>query len=423
MIQASIFPIANDTVVLGLIALCLGFVFYTSSSSASLWKRFYSVVPAVLMCYLLPALLASFGIVDEEASQLYFVASRYLLPAALILMTLSIDLKALANLGPKALIMFLTGTLGIVIGGPIAVLIVGTLNPELLGASGADEIWRGLATIAGSWIGGGANQAAMFEVFQYNPEKYGGMILVDIVVANIWMAIILLGVGRSDKIDRWLKADNSSIEVLKQKVTAYNEKITRPTELRDLILMFSLAFVGVGAAHFFGDAWAGFLEDNFAIIRDKDQVFSSLGSRFLWMVVIATAVGIGLSFTKAKTLEGAGSSKVGGLFIYILVATIGMKMDIGRVLEDPALILIGLLWISIHAGLLILVAKWIKAPFFFLAVGSQANVGGAASAPVVAAEFHSSLTSVGILLAVFGYIVGTVGAYLCAILMQMASAV
>lgn len=423
LVLSSIFPIANDTVVLGLIALCLGFVFYTSSSSAPLWKRFYSVVPAVLMCYLLPALLASFGIVDEEASQLYFVASRYLLPAALILMTLSIDIKALVNLGPKALIMFLTGTLGIVIGGPIAVLIVGTLNPELLGASGADEIWRGLATIAGSWIGGGANQAAMFEVFQYNPEKYGGMILVDIVVANIWMAIILLGVGRSDKIDRWLKADNSSIEVLKQKVTAYNEKITRPTELRDLILMFSLAFVGVGAAHFFGDAWAGFLEDNFAIIRDKDQVFSSLGSRFLWMVVIATAVGIGLSFTKAKTLEGAGSSKVGGLFIYILVATIGMKMDIGRVLDDPALILIGLLWISIHAGLLILVAKWIKAPFFFLAVGSQANVGGAASAPVVAAEFHTSLTSVGILLAVFGYIVGTVGAYLCAILMQMASAV
>ena len=141
------------------------------------------------------------------------------------------------------------------------------------------------------------------------------------------------------------------------------------------------------------------------------------------MVVIATAVGIGLSFTKAKTLEGAGSSKVGGLFIYILVATIGMKMDIRQVLDDPALILIGLLWISIHAGLLILVAKWIKAPFFFLAVGSQANVGGAASAPVVAAEFHTSLTSVGILLAVFGYIVGTVGAYLCAILMQMASAV
>lgn len=423
MIQASIFPIANDTVVLGLIALCLGFVFYTSSSNSGIWKRFYSIVPAVLMCYLLPALLSSFGIVDEPNSQLYFVASRYLLPAALILMTLSIDLKALLNLGPKALIMFLTGTFGIILGGPVAVLIVATFMPESLGASGADEIWRGLATIAGSWIGGGANQAAMLEVFQYNPEKYGGMVLVDIVVANVWMAIILLGVGRSDRIDRWLKADNSSIEELKQRVSEHNERITRPTQLRDLILLFSLAFAGVGAAHFFGDLWAGFLEDNFAVIRDKDQVLSSLGSRFLWMVVIATSVGIGLSFTKAKSFEGAGSSKIGSLFIYILVATIGMKMDIGRVLENPSLILIGFIWIGIHAGLLILVAKWIKAPFFFLAVGSQANVGGAASAPVVAAEFHPSLTSVGILLAVFGYIVGTVGAYLCAILMQLASTV
>lgn len=375
------------------------------------------------MCYLLPALLSSFGIVDEPNSQLYFVASRYLLPAALILMTLSIDLKALLNLGPKALIMFLTGTFGIILGGPVAVLIVATFMPESLGASGADEIWRGLATIAGSWIGGGANQAAMLEVFQYNPEKYGGMVLVDIVVANVWMAIILLGVGRSDRIDRWLKADNSSIEELKQRVSEHNERITRPTQLRDLILLFSLAFAGVGAAHFFGDLWAGFLEDNFAVIRDKDQVLSSLGSRFLWMVVIATSVGIGLSFTKAKSFEGAGSSKIGSLFIYILVATIGMKMDIGRVLENPSLILIGFIWIGIHAGLLILVAKWIKAPFFFLAVGSQANVGGAASAPVVAAEFHPSLTSVGILLAVFGYIVGTVGAYLCAILMQLASTV
>ena len=375
------------------------------------------------MCYLLPALLSSFGIVDEPNSQLYFVASRYLLPAALILMTLSIDLKALLNLGPKALIMFLTGTFGIILGGPVAVLIVATFMPESLGASGADEIWRGLATIAGSWIGGGANQAAMLEVFQYNPEKYGGLVLVDIVVANVWMAIILLGVGRSDRIDRWLKADNSSIEELKQRVSEHNERITRPTQLRDLILLFSLAFAGVGAAHFFGDLWAGFLEDNFAVIRDKDQVLSSLGSRFLWMVVIATSVGIGLSFTKAKSFEGAGSSKIGSLFIYILVATIGMKMDIGRVLENPSLILIGFIWIGIHAGLLILVAKWIKAPFFFLAVGSQANVGGAASAPVVAAEFHPSLTSVGILLAVFGYIVGTVGAYLCAILMQLASTV
>ncbi|MCL6275662.1 DUF819 family protein [Muricauda sp. 2012CJ35-5] len=416
-------PFTEDTVIFGLLCLCLGFVFYTSSIKTGFWKKFYGIVPTVLMCYLLPAILASSGIIDEKSSNTYYVASRYLLPAALILMTLSIDLKAIANLGSKALIMFLTGTAGIVIGGPIAILIVSIFSPESVGGNDFDAVWRGLATIAGSWIGGGANQAAMLEVFQYNQDKYGGMVLVDIVVANIWMAILLLGIGKTKTIDKWLKADTSSIEELKVKVSDYTAKIARVTSLHDFMMMLLYAFAGVGIAHFLGNHFAELLENNFEVIRNKEKILSSLGSKFLWMVVFATAIGIGLSFTKAKNYEGAGASKIGGMFIYILVATIGMKMDLGRVMENPGLIAIGLVWITIHAGLLILVAKLIKAPYFFLAVGSQANVGGAASAPVVAAEFHPSLTSVGILLAVFGYVVGTAGAYLCAILMEVASKV
>ena len=345
------------------------------------------------------------------------------MPAALVLMTLSIDLKAISNLGSKALIMFLTGTAGIVIGGPIAILIVSVFSPETVGGAGPDAVWRGLTTIAGSWIGGGANQAAMLEVFEFNPEKFGGMVLIDIVVANLWMAILLLGIGKTKKIDKWLKADTSSIDTLKEKVAAHTAKITRVTSLYDYTIMLSLAFAAVGVAHFFGHHLAEFLEANFEVIRNKEKALSSLGSKFLWMVVIATGIGIALSFTKAKNFEGAGASKIGGLFIYILVATIGMKMDLGRIFENPGLIAIGLVWISIHAGLLILVAKLIKAPYFFLAVGSQANVGGAASAPIVAAEFHPSLTSVGILLAVLGYVVGTAGAYVCGLLMEIASKV
>jgi uncharacterized membrane protein len=413
----------DDTIVFGLLALCLGFVFYTSSIKHGFWKKFYGIVPTVLMCYLLPGILTSVGLISDETSNLYFMASRYLLPAALVLMTLSIDLKAIANLGSKALVMFFTGSAGIIIGGPLAILIVSIFSPETVGGSGPDAIWRGLSTIAGSWIGGGANQAAMFEIFQYNPDKFGAMVLVDIVVANLWMAIILLGVGKTKRIDNWLKADTSSIETLKIKVTEHTAKITRVATLPDYIIMLALSFTAVGLAHFLGNQFSGFLENTFEIIRDKDSFFSSLSSKFLWMVVFATTVGIGLSFTKAKNYEGAGASKIGGMFIYILVATIGMQMDLGKVLENPGLILIGLIWISIHAGLLILVAKLIKAPYFFLAVGSQANVGGAASAPVVAAEFHPSLTSVGILLAVFGYVVGTAGAYVCALLMEVASRV
>ncbi len=428
--------ITDDTVVFGLLALCLGFIFYTSSSKNGFWKKFYSVIPSVLMCYALPALLSSFGVVAEKwhvvdefgvatehSSRLYYMASRYLLPAALVLMTLSIDLKAISNLGSKAIIMFLTGSVGIIIGGPIAILIVSIFSPESVGGNGFDAIWRGLSTIAGSWIGGGANQAAMYEIFKYTPDKYGGMVLVDIFVANVWMAIILLGVGKTKKIDAWLKADTSSIEKLKIKVTEFTKKVTRVPTLGDYMIMLGIAFTVVGISHFFGGHISKYLKENISAVADSTNFLSFLGSSFFWMVVIATAGGILFSFTKAKNYEGAGASKIGGMFIYILVATIGMKVDLGRVLENPGLIAIGFIWITIHAGLIILVAKLIKAPYFFLAVGSQANVGGAASAPIVAAEFHPSLTSVGVLLAVLGYVVGTGGALLCAYLMEIASKV
>ncbi|WP_324721520.1 DUF819 family protein [Salinimicrobium sp. HB62] len=411
----------NDAIVLGLLMLALGFVFFTSSQKTGFWYKFYKVVPALLMCYLIPAILNSLNIISDETSQLYFVASRYLLPASLVLMTLSIDLKAIFNLGPKALIMFFTGTIGIIIGGPIAILLISLFSPETVGGVGPDAVWRGLSTLAGSWIGGGANQAAMLEIFEYNPDLYGGMVLVDIVVANLWMAILLMGIGKSDRIDEWLRADNSAIESLKKKVTAYAESVTRNPSLADLMIMLALAFGAVGFAHWSADGIAGFLTSNFEVFNDNKSALSSFASTFFWMISIATAVGIILSFTRAKEYEGAGASKLGSVFIYFLVATIGMKMDLTMVFDNPGLIAIGLVWMAIHAGLLILVAKIIKAPYFFLAVGSQANVGGAASAPVVAAAFHPSLATVGVLLAVFGYVVGTYGAILSTILMQIAA--
>ena len=411
----------NDAVVFGLLMISLGFVFYTSSIKTGFWAKFYKIVPGVLMCYLIPAILNSLGLIEASVSNLYFVASRYLLPASLVLMTLSIDLKAIFNLGPKALIMFFAATVGIIIGGPIAILLISIFSPDTVGGAGFDATWRGLSTLAGSWIGGGANQAAMLEIYQYNPEKYGGMVLVDIVVANLWMAIVLLGVGKSDRIDKWLQADNSAITQLKDKVSAYTESVKRVPTLPDFIIILALAFGAVGIAHFGADEISSFLVSTFDVFQDKKSSLASFSSEFFWMITIATAIGIGLSFTKFKQYEGAGASKIGSIFIYILVATIGMKMDLGAVFDNPGLIAIGLVWMAIHVIILLVTAKLIKAPYFFLAIGSQANVGGAASAPVVAAAFHPSLATVGVLLAVFGYVVGTYGAILCTILMQLAS--
>lgn len=422
----------QDTIVFGILMLTLGFVFYTSTSKHRFWKKFYKYIPALLMAYMLPAFFTSTGIIAPEwetinnagelskhKSQLYYIASRFLLPAALVLMTLSIDLKAVFNLGPKALIMFLTGTLGIVIGGPVAVLLVSIVSPETVGGVGPDAVWRGLSTLAGSWIGGGANQAAMLEIYQFNTKNYASFVIVDIVVANIWMAILLLGIGKSEKIDKWLKADTSAIETLKEKVASFTAKTTKIPTLSDLMVILSIAFVTVGISHFGANTISNYLSNNFTAVSDKTSAMSSFGSQFFWMITIATFLGILFSFTKLKNYEGAGASKIGSVFIYILVASIGMKMDLKQIFDNPGLLIVGLIWMATHVLILVIVAKLIKAPYFFLAIGSKANVGGAASAPVVAAAFHPSLATVGVLLAVFGYVVGTYGAMLTAELMRI----
>jgi len=181
----------NDAIVLGLLMVTLASIFYTSSLDSPFWKTFYRFVPALLLCYFLPALLHwPLGLISGEHSRLYFVASRYLLPASLILLCLSIDFKGLINLGPKALIMFFAATVGIIIGGPIALLVVSAVAPDIVAAN-TDDIWRGLSTVAGSWIGGGANQTAMKEIYQVDDNLFASMLVVDVVVANIWMGFFL----------------------------------------------------------------------------------------------------------------------------------------------------------------------------------------------------------------------------------------
>lgn len=409
----------NDAIVFGILMMVLAGIFYTSSLDSPFWKKFYTYLPTLLVAYFVPALLNwPFGLISGEESQLYFVASRYMLPAALILFCLSIDLKGVLNLGPKALIMFFSATLGIIVGGPIALLVAAYLFPGVIDAS-PDDLWRGLSTIAGSWIGGGANQTAMKEIFEVDDNLFGTMIVVDIVVANIWMGFLLYGANITKRIDKWLKADSSAIEDLKHRIAEYRASVERIPDTKSLLMMMGIAFGGVALSHWGADLIVPFME------KYKETIdamrLDSLLSGFFWMIVIATTLGLSLSFTKARKLEGVGASNWGSIFIWILVATIGMKMNLKEVFDNLGLFAIGIIWMSVHVIILLLVAKLIKAPFFFVAVGSQANVGGAASAPVVASAFNPSLAPVGVLMAVLGYAMGTYGAIICAQLMRMAS--
>ena len=407
--QESSVLITNDAVVLGLMATILGAVFYTSHSDNRFFKAFYKYVPALLLCYFIPSLFNSFGVIDGEGSSLYKMASRYLLPASLVLLTLSVDFKAILGLGPKALIMFLTGTLGIVIGGPIALMSVGYFFPQELGG----DVWRGMTTIAGSWIGGGANQAAMKEVFNVDGSIFSVMITVDVLVANVWMAVLLFIASRAEFFDRKNGADTRGIMNLRQKIEQYQAQNARIPNLNDIMLIVAVAFGVTGLSHALADIIAPWIE------RVAPQLaMYSLTSTFFWLVVIATTVGLYLSTTRVRKLEAVGASKVGSAFLYILVATIGMHMDVTAIFSNKLMFLVGIIWMLVHAVLLLVVARLIKAPMFYMAVGSQANVGGAASAPVVAAAFHPSLAPVGVLLAVLGYGLGTYGAYICGLIMQ-----
>ena len=402
--------ITDDAAVLGLLAATLGAVFWTSSSPRPAIRGFYRYVPALLLCYFIPALYNTFGLVDGERSQLYFVASRYLLPSTLVLLTLSIDIPAIIRLGPKALALFLTGTAGVVIGGPIAMLVVGTVSP----ASVDGDTWRGLTAVAGSWIGGGANQAAMKEVFEIPDDLFGMMVAVDVLVANVWLAVLLWIAANSARLDAASGADTTAIVALRESVERFEREHARIPTLADLMLIVAVGFGLTGLSHLIGTPLAEWIARSAPALERY-----SLTSSFFWIVVLATTFGLLASFTRAKLLEGAGASKVGQVLLYVLVATIGMQMNLGAILTNPLLFVVGFIWIGIHGGLMILVARVIRAPMFYLAVGSQANIGGAASAPVVASAFHPSLAPVGVLLAVLGYALGTYGGWLTGQLLRV----
>lgn len=409
--------ISNYAVVLGILCTVLGTVFYVSSFPSL--KKFFNLIPPVLLCYFIPGLMTTGGLFADEVtgdhSAIYKVVSQYLLPATLVLFTLSMDIKTLRKLGLRTVLIFLAGIAGVVVGGPIAVFIVKQFSPATVGGTGQDEVWRGLATIAGSWTGGGANQAALKEIFRPSEKLFSQSVAVDIIVGELWMALMIYGAGKALQLDRFFKADASAIREVQVSLESYKAQNERIPTLRDQLMILALGFGITGAAHFAADNLVPYLQQFPALEK------FSLTSKVFWIISLATLAGICLSFTRLRELEHVGASRTGSVFLYLLIATIGLKMNLLAIADNPGLFAVGLIWILIHGLFTVVAAKWLKAPFFFTAVGSQAAIGGPASAPVVAAAFHPSLAPVGVLLAILGYAIGTYCGYLTGLLMQWAS--
>ncbi|WP_298707899.1 DUF819 family protein [Chitinophaga sp.] len=408
--------IQQDIVVFAILVLITTAVHLTSNSQNRVLKKFYFFCPPLLVMYFVPGILNTTNVINGENSRVYELISKFLLPAGLVLFTLSVDIRELWKLRRKAGAMFLAGAVGVIIGGPLTILIVKQFAPGLVGGEGPDAVWRGLACVSGSWIGGSANLAALSEVFKPSPKLFSSMVILDTIIANLWLAILLFGVGRNKQLNRFFRANDKDVDEVREKIEAYQLATSKIPNLGNVLSILAVAFGGCGLAYFIAEPTVAYIQAHYPVLERF-----SLTSGFFWVVILCTTIGVALSFTPLRRLEGSGASRTGNVFLYLFITAVGMQMDIASVAENYGLLLVGFIWLLFHILAMLIVGRLIKAPYFFFAVAGEANLGGAVQASLIASAFHPALAPVGVLLAVLGYVFGNYGGYLCGLLMQWAS--
>lgn len=385
-----LFPLTDPMPLFAFLAAVLGFVFWLSTIPAL--EPFFERLPPVIWAYFVPMLATTAGITPTE-SVVYEWMSTYLLPLSLFLLMVVVDLPAILRLGRTALLMMLAGTLGIVIGGP--------LTFALFGGFFADpEAWKGFAALSGSWIGGTANLVAVQEGVGASASTLAPLLVVDVVVGYGWMGILIALSPYQERFDRWIGADRSVVEQLNEKL-AEMERERRPTTIAGFTII-----VGVALAAAVGARQLGGL---FPPLGDPTII-----SQGTWAILIVVTGGLLLSFTPMRQLEKEGASRIGYMALYLLLTSIGAQADLKAVLDVPLYLVAGAFWIAVHATILFTAARLLRAPLFFTATGSMANVGGAASAPIVAGVYLPAMAPVGLLMGVAGYILGIYAAFGCA---------
>lgn len=387
----------------------VGAIFWLSSQRAT--KGFFKYLPPLIWCYFIPMIGTTLNI-TPASSELYGFLRTSLLPFLLLLLLLATDVKSILKLGPRALGTMLFGSLGIVIGAAVAFFLFGGSLPE--------DSWKGVAALSGSWIGGSANMAAVAESIGATPDQYAPLIVVDTVVGYSWLGILLFLGAYQDKIDRWNKANTAVLHEIADQIRAENESKRRPMQFTDLTAILAIGFVVSTVCMAAGNGLYNLMGDVIApeLMIKIGQVLSG----FTLGIFILTVAGVALSLTKMRDLEFAGAGHIGYVSLYILIASIGAQADLGAVIETPNYFFMGVVWIAIHALLLFIGAFILRAPMFLYATSSMANIGGTSSAPVVAAAYQPALAPVGLLMAVFGGIIGTpLGVLVAAICKSIAS--
>lgn len=381
------------------LAALVGLIFHLSRIPrlSPVFKR----VPPVIFVYFVPMLCTTFGL-TPQASPVYTFSSAYLLLAALFLLMITVDLRAILRLGPFALVTMVAGTAGIVIGAPIAYLLLAPLLPP--------DAWQGMAVLSGSWIGGTANMVAIQQMIGAPNSIMGPAIVVDTVVGYGWIGLLIFLSAYEARFDTWTRARADLLHRIRESAAEHGQH-ARPTSLPDLAVLVGLGFGAAVLARAVGLSIPPLTTGSGA---DEVTVITSS----TWAILLVVTGGLALSFTRLRKLDDVGGSDLGYLALYFLLATIGAQANLSAVAESPYFVLAGVIWLSIHALIIFSVGRLLRAPLALIAVSSAANVGGPASAPVVGGVYHPSMAPVGLLLAIAGYILGVYAGFVCASLLS-----
>lgn len=361
------------------------------------WKLFRYVVPLIWI-YATPLVLRNTGVLPAESGS-YDLLRQYGLPMFIVLLLLSVDVGAALRVMGRGVGVMLLGTVGIVVGAPVGYFAVrGWLDPDA---------WTGFGALAGSWIGGTGNMAAMQAALETPPDMFGLAVLADTVIYVGWLPLLLMSKNFADRFNRWTGVSESRLEEMEAAAQAELEggAEDRRIEIRDVLYLGLLALVVTWVAKLLAPA----------VAAGQPEVLEAVFSAGTWEVLIVSTLGIALSFTRAKTIPS--SHELAMALVYVFVARMGATASLAGLTQAPAFLLGAAIWILIH-GLFCLAGAWLfKVDVHSAAIASAANVGGAASAPVVAAHHRESLVPVSILMALIGYAIGNYAAlgaaYLC----------
>lgn len=381
-------------------------IYYLSKTRAL--AKVFDVLPVVFWVYFIPMVMATLGMFPAS-SPVYGLLSNYMLPSALFLLFLSSNIPDILKLGPRTIFVVIVGSFGIVVGAAVGVMaIVPFFKMGWLPESHGPVLWKGVAALSGSWMGGSANQAAVWESLTGgNPSEverqiFSATVAVDVIVAYSWMAIVIALAAFQKRVDRANRAGTALLEEVNQRIANVQESLAKYLTTASFVQMAALALAATLLC-----SWLGTLINDWLMLKITNVMIRSVLGAYAIMILLVTAVGLGASLTPLAKLEGYGASKVGYALLYTVLARIGARANLNDIGDFPWYILMGVVWVAVHAVFLFTAMKLLRLPMFFAATASQANIGGPVSAPVVAAAYQPNLAVVGLLMAIIGNIVGT----------------